>query len=264
MLEVIERALLQALEQRAQVLVRGARAELVPARTDAAFQHRHDAAEVVGDDFEVRIFVHDLGEHQPRHRRRGLVGPAEGPPDFVSRFLLAGVVGEAGVARRMQPDRLVELLHRREKRLELRFIEWLAGNVGVDLHAERAVLDRAGRLADAGIGCVEGDLRHPAGEVVLVLGADLGEFIVDQLGVFVRLDAVALGEGFQRRHRVGQYLRIVLERIDHLLARIDIVDARHPAHALADIGITAVDQQLEHPARHEMGIGIDTHERLRN
>ncbi len=159
----------------------------------------------------------------------------------------------------MQPDRLVELFHRREERFEFRLVERLAGDVGVDLHAKRAIGDCPLGFADAGIRRVECDLRYPTGEMVFVLGTDLGEFVVDQLGVFVRLDAVALGEDFQRRHRVGQDLRVVLEGVDDLLADIEIVNARHFAHALADIGIAAADQQFEHPARHEVSIGVDTH-----
>src|SRR5664279_3258451 len=56
-LEIIERALLQALENLAQVLVQEARADLAPARADAAFQHRRDAAGMMGVDLQVGIFL---------------------------------------------------------------------------------------------------------------------------------------------------------------------------------------------------------------
>ena len=79
--------------------------------------------------------------------------------------------------------------------------------------------------------------------MVGVLGADFGQFVVDQPGIFLDLGAVAFGEDFQRRHGEGQDLRIVREGVDDLLADLEIVDARHFAHALADIGIAAVDQQ---------------------
>ena len=215
------------------------------------------------------MIFHELGKHQPRHRRAGLVGPAEGPPDFVFRFCFRCVVCNGGIARRVQPDRLVELFHRREERLERRVVERLAGDVGINLHAERAILDRAGSLRHADIGCAERALRHPAGEMVAVLGADLGQFVVDQPGIFLDLGAVArislrLGEDFERRHGVGDNLRVVGEGVDHFAAGIEIVDAGHLTHALADVRIAAVDQQLEHPARHEMGIGVDTHGTLRD
>ena len=257
-LEIIDRALLQAFEHQAQVLVRGARAELVPARADAAFQHGRDTAEMVGDDLQVGVFVHDAGEHQPRHRRRGLVGPAQGPPDFVFRFFLAEIIGEIGGARRMQPDRLAELVHGGEERVELGIVERLAGDVGVDLHAERAVLDRALALAHAGVGRGERGFRHPAGEIIGIFLADLGEAVVDQLGVF--LDLRALGERRQRRHRIGQDLRIVVELIDNLPARVEIVDAGDLAHPLADIGGAACHDLCEKSRRDEVGIGVDAHE----
>src|SRR5262245_4753501 len=76
-LEIIQRTLFELLQDDAQVFVGGAGAELVPAWTNAAFQHGYDAAEMVRNDFQVRVFVHDLGEYQPRHGSRGLVGPSE-------------------------------------------------------------------------------------------------------------------------------------------------------------------------------------------
>ena len=83
----------------------------------------------------------------------------------------------------MQPDRLVELFHQREKRFEFGKVERLAGDVGVDLHAERAVLHRPFRFGDAGVGRAERALRHPAGEMIAILGADLGKAVIDGLGV---------------------------------------------------------------------------------
>ena len=170
-----------------------------------------------------------------------------------------------GVARRMQPDRLVELFHRREERLELRIVERLAGDVGVDLHAERAVLDRAlGFAPRRRRRAPSAPCATQPGKWPLILGADLREFVIDQPGIFLDLGAVAFGEDFERRHREGQNLRIVGEGVDDLPADVEIVDARHFAHALADVRIAAVDQNLEHPARHEMGIGVDAHETLRD
>jgi hypothetical protein len=78
---------------------------------------------------------------------------------------------------------------------------WSSGDIGVDLHAERAVLERALAFAHAGIGCGHRRLRHPAGELVGIFRANLGEAVVHQLGVF--LDLRALGQRLQRRHRIG-------------------------------------------------------------
>src|SRR5262245_18482933 len=120
LLEVVERRLLHALAQRHVILVRRTRAELVPAGADAAFHHRHDAAEMVHDNLQVGIFVERLGEHQARHGGGGLVRPTERPPDLVQRLLLVDVVGMVGAARRVHPDRLAEPVHGGEERLELR------------------------------------------------------------------------------------------------------------------------------------------------
>src|SRR5215218_8831489 len=87
LLEIIERALLEALAQPDIVLVAGARTHNVPAGTETAFKHRDDAAEMVHEDLQVGITVDDLRPHQPRHGGGGLVRPTEAPPDFVFGFL---------------------------------------------------------------------------------------------------------------------------------------------------------------------------------
>src|SRR5262249_10209557 len=71
LLEIVERSLLQAALERLVVGVRGACADLVPAWTDAALDHRHDAAEVVHDRLEPGIVVDRLGKDEAGHRGRG-------------------------------------------------------------------------------------------------------------------------------------------------------------------------------------------------
>ena len=88
---------------------------------------------------------------------------------------------------------------------------------------------------------------------------DLDELVVDQFCILLDPLAVAFRQVLQRRHRVGQDLRVVLERLDHAATFVEIMDAGHAAHALADIGIAAVHQPLENPAWHEMGVRIDLH-----
>ena len=204
------------------------------------------------------------GEHQPRHGRGGFVRPAEGPPDFVFRFLLGQIVREIRGARRMHPDRLVEPVHGREKRLERRIVERLAGDVGVDLHAQCAVLQRALGLAHAAVRRDQRRLRDPAGKLIGIFRANLGEAVIHQLRVFLGQLAVALGHHLQRRHRVGNDLRIVLEAVDDLAADIEVMNAGNFAHALADIGVAALDDLVEIFLRNEVGIGVDTHEFLRH
>src|SRR5690349_17152675 len=203
LLEVVDRALLlEAALERLVVLVRGARADLVPAGADAALEHRHDPAEMMHDQLETRIVVDRLGEDEARHRGRGLVRPAERPPDSVQRLLLVEIVGEVRAARRMDPDRLAELRHGGEELCVFGPVERLAVDVGVGLHAERAVLDRALRLAHRALRMAERHLRDPAREMILVLGADVDEPVIDQLAQLFGLRA--LHDVLDRRHRVGE------------------------------------------------------------
>ena len=68
---------------------------------------------------QVGVAREDAGEDQPGHEHRGVVGPAERPPDLVLRLLLGQRVVRPGrVARRVNPDRPVQLGHAGEHRLE--------------------------------------------------------------------------------------------------------------------------------------------------
>src|SRR5262245_56775340 len=60
-LEIVERPLLQLLEDERVVLIRGARPQLIPAMRHAALEIRNDAAEMVCDDLEAREAIHDAG-----------------------------------------------------------------------------------------------------------------------------------------------------------------------------------------------------------
>jgi hypothetical protein len=142
----------------------------------------------------------------------------------------------------------------------LRPVEWLAGNVGVDLHTERAHLDCALRLGDPGVGRIERNLRDPAGEVVLLLGAQLGEAVIDDANDLVDLRR-SLGELLDRRLRVGQDLLIVLVAVHDLLADIDIEQRRQRAHALAHVFVVAghLLHLVEEFFREEVRIRVDPH-----
>jgi hypothetical protein len=56
---------------------------------------------------------------------------------IVERLLLVDIVRHLGAARRMQPDRLAELVHLLPEWQVLRPVERLAGDVGVDLRRAR-------------------------------------------------------------------------------------------------------------------------------
>ena len=70
-LEVIIRPFLQSVEQRAVILVGGARAELIEAVADTAIEVGNDAAEMVRNDLEAGIAVQDPGEHETGERHGG-------------------------------------------------------------------------------------------------------------------------------------------------------------------------------------------------
>ena len=82
-LEIIERALLELLQEQRIILIGGARAELIPAMGDAALEIRNDAAEMVRDHFEIGKVVHDAGEDEARERGAGLERPADHAADLV-------------------------------------------------------------------------------------------------------------------------------------------------------------------------------------
>ena len=207
------------------------------------------------------MVVHDLGEHQAGHGGRGFVRPAERPPDFVERFLLVDIVRHVGPARRMQPDRLAELVHFFPERQILRPVERLARDVGVDLHAERTeLLDRALRLAHAGVGRIERYLRDPTGKMVAFLRAQFGEAVVDETDELVDLGR-GFGEVFHRRLRVGQDLLIILVAVDDLLAMLEVEQRRQRAHALAHVLVVAGDvlHLVEEFFRKEVRVRVDPH-----
>src|SRR5262245_40541894 len=104
------------------VLVAGAAPQYLQARPDAAVVEGNHSAEVMGDDLELGIAVEQPVEHHPHHRYRGVVGPAEAPPHLEPRLRLRRIVGHARGARRVQPDRQVELGHGGKDRLERSFV----------------------------------------------------------------------------------------------------------------------------------------------
>jgi len=70
----------------------------------------------------------------------------------------------------------------------LRTVDRLAGNVSVDLDAERAeLIDSALRLGHTGVGRIERYLRDPAGEMITLLRTQFGEPIVDHTDEIVDL-----------------------------------------------------------------------------
>jgi hypothetical protein len=162
----------------------------------------------------------------------------------------------------MQPNRNAELVHLVPERQKFRAVERLAGDIGVDLHAERAeLLDRAFRLGDAGIRRRETDLRHPAGEMILLLGAQFREAVVDDAAE-LSICAGVLANFFDRRLRIGEDLLIVLVAVDDLLAHVEVIERRKRAHALAHVPVVGGDliEHVEEFFRKKVRVRVDAHE----
>ena len=117
---------------------------------------------------------------------------------------------------------------------------------------------RALRLGDAGVGRGQRDLRHPAGEMILFLGDQFGEAVIDDLAELVDI-LRRLGETLDRRLRIGQDLLIVLVAVDDLLAHVEIEQSRQRADALAHVLVVAGDfvELVEEFFRKKVGVRVD-------
>ena len=170
-LEIIQRALFHIGAQRLVVLVGCAVAELIPARADAPFKIRNHGAKMMRQNIQLRKLIQNAAEHEPRHRNRGFIGPAEGPPDLVFRFLFAGVVGQfKGAARGMQKHHLAGFRGDFEHRTKLRQIKRLAVDVRVQLNAACAIGESALKLLGGVLG-IHRQRGEPAAEVIRLSSA---------------------------------------------------------------------------------------------
>ena len=196
--------------------------------------------------------VEQPAEHHADHRHRSVVGPAQAPPQFVTRFRLGAVIGHGGGARGMQPDAGVELFHASEDGIELRQVERLAGDVGIDQHAARAQRgDGAARLAHRAIHVGETQRRGKSGKALRVLGAQLGHAIVGDARELQ--PDVRLGDLFDRRVGQRDDLPVVAVFVHLRKARVKIEQLGDAAQARADI------LQLRCHLHHfrEEAVGID-------
>ena len=189
----------------------------------------------MGDDLEIGNAVEQLGKDHPSHRRRGLIGPAEGPPDLVFGPFLGHVVGEFFGPRRVQEDRLAHRSHVLEEGEELGQVEWLAVDVGVDLYGDRAeILDGAPRFLHHGVGIVDRRSGDEAGEAVGMFGAQIRHRVGTDTAQFSRV--LRRADDLQRRGGQRQYLHIVLaEHVHDLETAVEVGDhgnVDHPARNL--------------------------------
>ena len=136
---------------------------------------------MVRDDLELRIGVHDFGEHEARQRDAGLERPAEHAADFILRLLLADVVRHFASVRRMQQDRLAGFFDHLVERPEFLAVDRLAVDVGVKLDGIGSVAECALSLLGRGVRRVHRHHRGITNEAVGMLRDHLGKPVVCEL-----------------------------------------------------------------------------------
>jgi hypothetical protein len=92
------------------------------------------------------------------------------------------------------------------------------------------------RLGNASIRRGKRDLGNPAGKMILLLGNEFGEAVIDDAAILVDL----CGQ-FDRRLGVTKDLLIVLVAVNDLLAHVEVVERRQRAHALTDVLVASGD-----------------------
>ena len=213
---------------------------------------------MMGDDLKARIAVEEPGEHHPHHGHRGIVGPAEAPPHLEPGLLLRRVIRHAGGARRMQPDRKVELRHGGEDRLEGRIVERPACHAGENLHTAGAeFLHRAPRLFDRTLNVrhrQRGDERRKA------LGMTRTQFGHGVIADPRQVQADIAGRKvFDRRVRQRDDFAIIAELVHLAEALIEIeqlFDAPQPRRDIAQPRRNAA-HLLGELLRHDVAIDVD-------
>ena len=257
-LEAIEQRLAEARQHVAVVLAGGAAAEGGPAGFDALVEERDHGAEMMRHHLQLRKLGHHSREDQAGHGGAGFVRPSEDRPDLVLGKLLGRKIRNIGLARRMQQDRLAGFGGHFEDRPKPRLVEAGAVHVGVELQAVGVAVDQdALGLLDRGVGVVHRQRPDIAREPIRILCHQLGQAVVGGAGKLRRL--VGTDHAFERRQPERKDLRVVVERVHHAKARVEIVNGANALHALADVGRAArgLRHQPEYALRKEMAEGID-------
>src|SRR5262245_48480675 len=233
---IIEMRPLQRRQDLRIVLVGGAGAQHFEARPDAAVVVGDHATEMMGDDLEPRIAVEQAAKHHAHHRHGGVVGPAEAPPHLEPRLLLLRIIRHARRARRVQPDRQIELRHGRENRLEGFFVERPAGHAGEDLDAAGTeVVHRAARLCDRAVNVRHRERRDEGREAVGMARGELGHGVVADARE-VEPD-LAVSKVLYRRVRQRDDLPVIAELVHLAEALVEIeqlFDAPQPRGDVAE------------------------------
>ena len=211
------------------------------------------------DDLEVGQLVENSRIDQPRHGGRGLVGPAEAEPDFVLRFLLAGVVGKLRGAHRMHPHGELVRRHALEHRAEFCGRQRLAGNIGENLDPARTeFLHGAVGLLDRSLDVVHRQRSDERREMIGMPAANLGQRVVGHPHQVRR--PVRRADQLGRRVGQRQHVLHLAEFIDQCAARVD-VPQRPEAGERAEhrMARDQVAEAIEIRLGHEMVENVDHH-----
>ena len=134
----------------------------------------------------------------------------------------------------MQPDRQIELRHRREHRLEDRIVERPPGVRRVDLDAAGAeILDRAPRLRDRALHVLQRHRGDEGRKPLRMLAAQLRHRVIGDPRQ--RQPELAVGDVLDRRIGQRDDLAIVAELIHLAKARVEIEQLGHLLQPLAHV-----------------------------
>ena len=219
--EIVDRSLLQPTAGAGILRIIGPLAELVQSTSNAALEVRHHAAQMVGDDLQIRLPVKQTREEQPTHRHRRFVRPAERPPEVVLRARLARVVCECRGAGRMHPDRQVDRRHALEHLQVFRLVERLPVHIREHLHTSSAELvDGAPDLAHRRLRVVHRQRGDEAGEAVGIALDQPGHLVIGQPRQVGR--EVRPGDVLERWRRERQHLRVAFVAVHDLEALLHV------------------------------------------
>ena len=200
---------------------------------DASLEIGDHAAEMMRDDLQVGIFVHDAGEDEARQRCAGLERPAKHAVDLVFRVLLRRIVRHVARARGMQRDRAARFRNDFVDRPELRRVDRHALGIGRHLDGIGAIGKDARGFLRRRLRRIQRQQRRIADEAIGIFRDDLGQPVIAYLCHFRRV--VRTPDALDGGQAKGQNLRIIIEHVDDAQPLLDVRQSRIPAHALAEL-----------------------------
>ncbi len=163
--------------------------------------------------------------HQPRHRDRGLVWPAQRPPDAVLGHWLGRIVRPHRAAGGVHPERAALLGDDVEDDLEPWLVQRRASDVGVHLRADRTELGhRPVQFGRSGLRIAHRQRGRESSEPIGEAADQRGEFVVGRLSELQRDRRLA--EFLKRRNGQREHLPVIPERVDRPPARVEVDQRR--------------------------------------